>query len=188
MAIPGAVGEAQTEAWCPSRVREAPRRRRSFWLTQAAVECQGGVLVDDRRPPQPIGCRVGCREIRPGLRPSTETSTAATLCPGVCRASTAIQQPLCLYSYTAAVMPLQLYSYTALYTLQPLHPPSAPSLIVDPTRRRTHAPSAPHASRPPRRRPPGVPIRLGPRAPMSPRRPVCAVVFIIRYATWLLLR
>ena len=121
MAIPGAVGEAQTEAWCPSRVREAPRRRRSFWLTQAAVECQGGVLVDDRRPPQPIGCRVGCREIRP-LRPSTELYIGHAVSRGVC---TWVCRALQLSdSSTVAVTPLQLYSSTTFYTLQPLHPPS----------------------------------------------------------------
>ena len=74
------------------------------------MECQGGVVVDDRRPPQPIGCRVGCRENRP-LRPSTKLYISLTVSRVVCRA-------------LQAVTPLQLYSSTALYTLQPLHPPS----------------------------------------------------------------
>ena len=77
------------------------------------MECQGGVVVDDRRPPQPIGCRVGCRENRP-LRPSTKLYISLTVSRVVCRA-------------LQAVTPLQLYSSTALYTLQPLHPPSVKS-------------------------------------------------------------
>ena len=79
------------------------------------MECQGGMVVDDRRPPQPIGCRVRCRENRP-LHPSTTLYIGLTVSRGVCRASTALQH------YTAAVTPLQLYSSTTLYSLQPLHP------------------------------------------------------------------
>ena len=49
------------------------------------MECQGGVVVDDRRPPQPIGCRDGCREIRP-LRPYTKLYISLTVSRGICRA------------------------------------------------------------------------------------------------------
>ena len=74
------------------------------------MECQGGMVVDDRRPPQPIGCRVRCRENRP-LHPSTTLYIGLAVSRGVCRA-------LQLYSSR------YLYSSTTLYTLQPLHPPS----------------------------------------------------------------
>ena len=64
------------------------------------MECQGGMVVDDRRPPQPIGCRVRCRENRP-LHPSTTLYIGLAVSRGICRASTALQQPLRLYSSTA---------------------------------------------------------------------------------------
>ena len=69
---------------------------------ETAVECQGGVVVDDRRPPQPIGCRVGCRENRP-LRPSTTLYIGRTVSRVLCRA-------LQLYSSRYASTALQLYS------------------------------------------------------------------------------
>ena len=81
------------------------------------MECQGGVVVDDRRPPQPIGCRDGCRENRP-LRPSTKLYISLTVSRVVCRA---LQLYISRYASTA----LQLYS--ALHSTT-----SAPTLCLRP--------------------------------------------------------
>ena len=91
------------------------------------MECQGGVVVDDRRPPQPIGCRVGCRENRP-LRPSTHLYISRAVSRGICRA-------LQLYNSRYASTALQLYS--ALHSTT-----SAPTLCRKARRRFLLRPSS----------------------------------------------